>query len=474
MGLDRDLWALSAQELVQGYSGADFTPVDVFESCWARLEQVNPLVNAVIFSDRASAFEAAAASAARWKQGKSLSSLDGVPLTVKDNINAAGMPTVWGSRLFTDFVPQADELPVAKIRQAGAVILGKSNVPEFTLHGYTDNLVFGTTFNPWDLQLTPGGSSGGAVAAVAAGIGPLALGTDGGGSIRRPASHTGLVGLKPSVGRVPRCDGLPVILHDCEIIGPIARTVADVETAMQIMGVSDARDPLSQRYTGKPYQLVESRKPCSILYIETFGNSPVDSEIAKSVAQAADHLAQLGHRVEHCANFTVADPVNEHVWPVIGQSGLAWLLQSHPGWESRINPALVDMARAGGKLGATQYVHALNLIAQIKRDLSLLFERYDMLMTPTAAALPWPANEIYPPKIAGREVGPRGHAIFTAFVNAAGLPALNLPCGPASSGLPIGFQLVGPQGADEFLCSIGREYEKAHPWADRWPSLPVD
>ena len=135
MGLDRDLWALSAQELVQGYSGADFTPVDVFESCWARLEQVNPLVNAVIFSDRASAFEAAAASAARWKKGKSLSSLDGVPLTVKDNINAAGMPTVWGSRLFTDFVPQADELPVAKIRQAGAVILGKSNVPEFTLHG---------------------------------------------------------------------------------------------------------------------------------------------------------------------------------------------------------------------------------------------------------------------------------------------------------------------------------------------------
>lgn len=474
MKLDRDLWALSARDLALGYAQADFTPVDVFESCWLRLEQVNPLINAVIFSDRAGGFYAAAASAARWEQGKPLSPLDGVPVTVKDNINAAGMPTTWGSRLFADFIPQVDELPVAKIRQAGAVILGKSNVPEFTLHGYTDNLVFGTTFNPWDLSVTPGGSSGGAVAAVAAGIGPLALGTDGGGSIRRPASHTGLVGLKPSVGRVPRCDGLPIILHDCEIIGPIARTVADIEIAMQIMGVSDARDPLSQRYAGKPYQAIESRKPCRILYIETFADSPVDPDIAKSVAEAADHLAQLGHEVEHCANFTAADPINEHVWPVIGQSGLAWLLQSHPGWESQINPTLIEMARAGGKLAASQYVNALDLITKVKRDLALLFERYDALMTPTAAALPWPAGEIYPPKIAGCDVGPRGHAIFTAFVNATGLPALNLPCRPSTSGLPIGFQLVAPQGADEFLCSIGREFESAHPWADRWPSLSAD
>ncbi len=466
-----DLWALSAQELARGYSQADFTPIDVFESCQARLEQVNPLLNAVIFSDRQAAFMAAARSAARWRSGEPLSPLDGVPLTVKDNINAAGMPTAWGSRLFADFIPPVDELPVAKVREAGAVILGKTNVPEFTLQGYTDNLVFGATRNPWDSALTPGGSSGGAVAAVAAGIGPLALGTDGGGSIRRPSSHTGLVGLKPSAGRVPRCDGLPAILHECEVIGPIARTVADVEIAMQVMGVPDARDPMSRPYAGRPYQPMASQMSCRILYVEAFSACPVDAQIAQSVAQAADNLARIGHRVEHCANFTMADPINELVWPVVGQTGLAWLLRDYPDWESRINPELIEMARAGEKLSASQYLHALSLIAQVKRELSLLFERYDALMMPTAAALPWPANEVYPARIDGREVGPRGHAVFTAFANAAGLPALNLPCRPAQSGLPIGFQLVGPQGADELLCGIAREYERQHPWSDRWPSL---
>ncbi len=471
MRVDTDLWALSAQQIVQGYSDARFTPMDVFESIQSRLDMVNPVLNAVVFSNRAGAFDCAAASARRWKQGKPLSLLDGVPITVKDNINAAGMPTMWGSRLFMDYVPEKDELPVARMREAGAVVLGKTNVPEFTLQGYTDNLVFGTTVNPWDVRLTPGGSSGGAVAGVAAGIGPLALGTDGGGSIRRPSSHTGLVGLKPSVGRVPRCDGLPAILHDCEVIGPIARTVADIELAMQIMGVSDARDPMSLRYFNKPFKPVARPAPLRFLYIGTFGGAPVDPVIGTSVAEAADHMSQLGHSVEYCANFTKADPINELVWPIIGQTGLAWLLRDYPQWKSRISPSLIEMAETGNKLTASQYLHALDTITKVKRDISLLLGRYDVLMTPTAAALPWPANDVYPAQIDGRNVGPRGHAIFTAFVNATGLPALNLPCRPAPSGLPIGFQLIGNQGDDEMLCAIGREYERIHPWADRWPVL---
>lgn len=465
------LWALSACELTRGYATNEFTPVEVFESCWTRLEQVNPLLNAIICSDRVGALSAAKISAGRWQQGKPLSRFDGIPITVKDNIVTSGMPTAWGSRLYKDFTSSMDELPVARIRQAGAVVLGKTNVPEFTLQGYTSNLLFGVTRNPWDLQLTPGGSSGGAVAAVAAGIGPLALGTDGGGSIRRPSSHTGLVGLKPSAGRVPRCNGLPAILHECEVIGPIARTVADIELTMQLIARSDMRDPMSRQYVDKPFRPITSAKECRVLYIETFGGCAVDPEISAAVAEAAGHMEQLGHHIHHCSNFTKANSINEIVWPVVGQTGLAWLLQSFSGWESQINPALVEMAKAGKKLTATQYLHALDLIAQAKRDFSVLFEQYDVMMTPTAAALPWPANEVFPSHINGQDVGPRGHAIFTAFANATGLPAINLPCAPTKAALPIGFQLVGPPGADELICSIARGYEKRYPWTDRWPAL---
>src|SRR5205807_6414926 len=159
-------------------------------------------------------------SAGRWDSGRPASPLDGVPVTVKDNILVAGMRATWGSRLYRDYVAEEDETPVRRLREAGAVILGKTNVPEFTLHGFTHNAVFGTTGNPWNPALTPGGSSGGAVAAVASGMGALAFGTDGGGSIRRPAAYTGLIGFKPSRDTVRRGKGFPAILHDFEVIGP--------------------------------------------------------------------------------------------------------------------------------------------------------------------------------------------------------------------------------------------------------------
>ena len=195
----RPLWALSATELMAGYVAGRFTPLDAIDSVLERIDDVNPLVNAVVTSDADGARRAAAASAERHRTGKPLSAIDGVPITVKDNIPVKGMRSTWGSRVFANYTPEADELPIARLRNAGGIIVGKTNCPEFTLQGYTDNVLFGPTRNPWNLALTPGGSSGGAVTAVAAGLGPVAIGTDGGGSIRRPASHTGLIGLKPSL-----------------------------------------------------------------------------------------------------------------------------------------------------------------------------------------------------------------------------------------------------------------------------------
>ena len=189
------IWSLGATELGRAYRARELSPVEALEAIIARCELVNPQLNAIVTFDLEGAREAARASEARWGTGNALGALDGVPLTVKDNIPVRGLRTTWGSRILADYVPSQDELPVARLRAKGAVIVGKTNVPEFTLQGYTDNDLFGTTRNPWDVRLTPGGSSGGAVAAVAAGGGPHALGTDGGGSIRRPAAQAGLVGL---------------------------------------------------------------------------------------------------------------------------------------------------------------------------------------------------------------------------------------------------------------------------------------
>ena len=246
------LWQLDASALGQAYRAGDTTPFQVVQAHLERLGQVQPALQAMAWVDAEGALQAAAASSARWRDGTPVSALDGVPITVKDNIPVAGMPCRWGSRLFADHVPVQDESPVARLRAGGAVILGKTAVPEFTLQGYTQSPLTGTTRNPWDLALTPGGSSGGAVAALAAGVGALAIGTDGGGSIRRPAGFTGLFGFKPGLGVVPREGGLPEVLPDMEVIGLIARSARDLPLVMTLLAGSPAVDWTTEVATPQP------------------------------------------------------------------------------------------------------------------------------------------------------------------------------------------------------------------------------
>ena len=455
------LWQCTAAELVQGYRQGAFTPLDALQACLERSEVVNAQLNALVAWDREGAREAAQASTARWRAGQPLSALDGVPVTIKDNIHVQGLPTHWGSQALRGLVPTQDEEPVARLRAAGALIFGKTNVPEFTMQGYTDNQVFGATGNPWSLALTPGGSSGGAAALVAAGGCPLALGTDGGGSIRRPASHTNLVGLKPSRGRVPRGHGLPPIFLDFEVAGPLARSVGDARAMMQVIGPAPDAQPLAST-------------PARVLYIPRFFGHPVDPAIAGLTDAAAEHLAALGHTVRVAQDFRLAEAVSQR-WPQLSQVGLAWLvahpeaLWAQPFDPARFGPDMQASARLGEAMPATQLFDLLMEIEHLRRGLEDLFAECDVLLTPAAAALPWPATQSHPPTIDGQAVGPRGHAVFTGFVNAAGLPGIALPCGFAGE-LPVGLQLVARHGGDDALLALAAQWEQAHPWR-RFPAL---
>ena len=462
------LWQLSATELQRRYRDGSLTPLAVAQACLARLEAVNPRLNAVVARRDPQFMQEAEAATERYVRGTPLSPLDGIPLSVKDSLYTADQPTTWGCPALRAHATGQDELSVGRARAAGALIIGKTNVPEFALEGYTANPIFGVTRNPWNLELTPGGSTGGGVAAVAAGIAPLAIGQDGGGSIRRPASHTGLVGLKPSLSAVPREHVLPSLLLDFEVIGPLARSVADARLLFNVMRGPDPVD----RSSLAAEQARAQQRPAGalrILYVERFGAAPLDPQIAASVGQAVQRLAALGHRVR-TGTLPLELDFYAEAWPQIGQAGLAQLFDRQPDWAAQASAKYLEMAQKGRQIPAARLWQILEQVKQLRRDSVALFQEIDVIVLPAAAALPWKAEDAYPTRIDGQEVGPRGHAVYTGWVNAAGLPGLALPCAPSREGLPIGMQLVGRYGSDDLLLDLGAAYEAAHPWADRWPA----
>ncbi len=444
---------LSITDLAKALASGAVTAERVLDDCLTAIADRDGALNSFVHVDQAGARAAARASDERRAAGALLSPLDGIPLSVKDNLLVEGMPATWGSRAFADFVPAGDELPVARLRAAGAVLVGKTNVPELTLEGYTRNELFGVTRNPFDARLTPGGSSGGAAASVAAGFVPAAIGTDGGGSIRRPACHTGLVGWKPSIGHIPRRDGFPAILTDFETIGTLTTTVGDAMLMDAVLSGPDNGD----RHSLPPPTTPRLPTPARILFIPRFGTAPVDPEVAATTSAFADQLASLGHHVERGEVFFDLDSFAS-IWRVVSRSGVAWLMRQ-PQWNLRelAGASVQAMAEDGYTISGADYFEALDRVTALRRHCDALLSRYDYVLTPTAAALPWPAENPYPDIIDGRAAGPRDHAVFTGWVNAAGLPAISLPAGQSASGMPIGVQLVGGFGHDRDLLAFARD-----------------
>ena len=458
--MSQDLGTATASELSAHYASRKASPVEALEAVLARVARHNPDLNALPVIDIETARRDARASEARWMSGAPLSPIDGVPATVKELVRTRGFPLTMGSRLSDKTPATEDAATVARLREAGGIIFAQNASPEYGFKGVTDSPLNGVTRNPWDRTLTPGGSSGGAGAAVAAGFGPLSLGTDGGGSIRIPASFCGLVGLKATYGRIP---AWPPSMHgDLANTGPMCRTVRDCALMMNAVARPDPADPfqLPPDMTDYTSGLGASLKGRKVAFIPTPGPVPIDPEISASVARAAQRFEELGCVVEEMdppGDPSVIGPVFVAHW----FSSLQRLLSVYPeDRHSEFDPALLAQALQGRKYSVQDIVNAQVTRREIAAQWTALFQRYDLVLTPTLAVLPFPVGMNFPITASGE---PLLSWTFTPTFNLTRHPALSMPCGLSASGLPVGLQLVSGHFRDAFLLSAAAAYEATNP-----------
>jgi aspartyl-tRNA(Asn)/glutamyl-tRNA(Gln) amidotransferase subunit A len=463
-----DLAQATAAELGALYAARKASPMEAMTAVLARAERVNPKVNALTRIDADAGLEAARASEARWRAGAPLSPLDGVPVSIKELIRAAGWPLTMGS-LLSDKSPASEDAPaVARLREAGAIVFAQSASPEYGYKGVTDSPLHGITRNPWNLERTPGGSSGGAGAAVAAGLGPLAIGTDGGGSVRIPASMCGLVGLKATFGRVP---AWPASMHgDLANTGPMTRTVLDCALMMNVLAKPDARDPFALPPDGMDHAAPLDRPLAGrkVAFMLQQGDHPLDGEVAAAVTAAARVFEAMGCVVEAAEPPFDSDEAGV-VWAVHWMSSIQRLLQIYP--EDRhgeFDPGLLEQARIGASFSVKDLVNAHVRRREIAHRWNLFFDRYDLVLSPTLAVLPWAVGQNLPN-------GPDGKSSLnwarTVAYNLTRHPAASVPCGLSADGLPIGLQIAAGHYRDAEVLAAAAAFEKARPFA--FPALPA-
>ncbi len=466
---DSDLCWMPASALATAIAKKKVSPVEVVDAVLSRIDTLKEL-NAYVTLDGERARQTAkAAERAVMRRGARLGPLHGVPFSVKDLIITKGVRTTFGTPLYRDNVPIEDAPSVERLKTAGAIMLGKTNTPTLGWVGVTDNLLFGVTRNPWSLAHTPGGSSGGAGAAVAAGLAPLAIGTDGGGSIRKPAAWCGIFGLKASWGRIPVYPSSAA--WSLSHAGPMTRTVKDAALMMNVCAGPDERDQYSLPPAGVDYvkALKGNLKGLRVAWSDTLGIAPaVDPEVRETTAKAARAFRELGCRVES-VNPTWPSPYD--CWRTIFLGGIGARLAPYLDRRDQIDPGLLPIVEEATKLPPTKYVQAwFDRLAwwQLARA---LFERYDLLLTPTVACPPLRIGEFYPAEIGGVPVGREAASVFTFIFNMTGQPAATVPCGFTKAGLPIGLQIIGRRFDDVTVLRASAAFEAARPWAQHRPAL---
>ena len=463
-----DLAFLSATDLVARYRARRLSPVEATKAALAAIEKHNPRLNAFRLVDPAFALAAARDSEARWMKGAPLGPVDGVPVSIKDLILAKGWPSLRGSRLIDPDQPWRDDAPgTARLRESGAVLLGKTNTSEFGWKGVTDSPLAGITRNPWNPALTPGGSSGGAAAALASGMGALALATDGGGSIRNPAHFTGLCGIKGTFGRVPAWPASP--MGSLGNVGPMARTMTDGALMMNVITQPDARDWLSLPPDGVNYLqgLEDGVAGWRVALCPDLGFAKLDPEVAALLRNAADVFRRMGAQVEDAdpgiGNTTATFNTHWHVGVAASFGALP------PDKLALLDPGLDDFVRLGLRISGVAFSQAQSERAAIGAKMRLFHERYDLLLLPTAAVPAFPVERRDPPGVATDD-----WAAWTPFsypFNLTMQPALSVPCGFTRAGLPVGLQIVGAMYTDARVLRAGRAFERELALPLRRPAL---
>ncbi|ODT33403.1 MAG: amidase [Lautropia sp. SCN 70-15] len=469
---DEIAW-LGADELTKAYRDRDLSPVDVTRAILDRIDALNPQINAYCLVDHEAALADARASEARWQRGQPLGAIDGVPASVKDLILTKGWPTLRGSLTTDPAGPWDVDAPAtARLRESGAVLLGKTTTPEFGWRGSTDSPVYGITRNPWRLDTTPGGSSGGATAAVAAGLGPFALGTDGGGSVRIPAAFTGTVGLKAHFGRIPAYPLSPMgtVAH----IGPQTRTVADCARLFEVIARPDSRDWTSLPPTDRDWSAdvaagrrADGIKGLRIAYSPRLGYVKwVDARIEHALDAAAKKFAELGAIVEQ------ADPGFDDcadVFRVHWFSSARHLLHRLPEDKlQRLDPGLREVIDYAERYTIADFMDAQLKRGQMAVAMAKLHQRYDLLLTPATAVLPFAVGRVMPESPTGLDIGmAQDWTWWTPFsypFNLTQQPAIVLGCGFSDDGLPISLQLVAPNHREDLCLRAAAAYEAATEW----------
>jgi len=460
---------MSARQLAgQIHSGA-LSPVELIEKTLDRIERVNPMINAFVAVRAEEALKEAREQEARIAKGMDPGPLAGIPVGVKDLEDVNGMVTSFGSIPYRDHVAGQDSVQVARLRRAGAIIVGKTNTPEFGFTGFTKNRLHGVTRNPWNRERTPGGSSGGSAAAVAAGMVPIATGSDAGGSIRIPACYSGCFGLKPTYGRIPLGPVKRLYTTRTWTLGPLTRTVEDAALYLDCVAGYHPADPNSLPQPAVRYTetLLRPLKDLRIGFSPDLGYARVQNEVMTLVEKAAAGFETMGHQVEIWKGSL---PDVSGAWSDLMNRELYGQLHHDL---DRIRPELGrTLVQSLDSVNDLSLAHRLNIQeirSELNRVLWKVFDQFDLLLTPTMPTEAFGATGPPPAEIEGRPIPLLGAVAFTYPFNLSGHPAATIRVGLTGSGLPAGLQIVGPRHRDDRVLQAAHLYEEAFPWDDQWP-----
>ncbi|MTI83057.1 MAG: amidase [Firmicutes bacterium] len=474
MPVNEDIYWISGRELSERIKKKEISPTEILESYIERINKVNPVINAIVtVTEEIAQTEAKRAEEAVMK-GAPLGLLHGIPVILKDNIFTKGIRTTFGSKLYENFIPDKDAILVQRLRSAGAIILGKTNMPEFGTLPITDNLISGSTQNPWDVKKTSGGSSGGSAAAVAAGLCALSMANDSGGSIRIPASLCGVYGIKPSFGRIPsypRLPGWETLFHE----GPITRTVEDAAMMLEVLAGPDEHDrfTLPPAPTGYLSSLGKEIKGFKVAYSHDLGYAAVEPEVKKLAYEAAMVFENLGCQVEEI-NPDLPDMLN--ALKTITVTNLLTANEKQlDKWKEVAYPSYRPMFDAIFNITNKDLVRdQFNREYILWEKMRKIFDKYDLLLTPTSAVAAFDSGvggPIGPLKVDNKQVSELSWTTLTDHANFTGQPAASVPCGFTEKGLPVGLQIIGRRYSDYTVLQASAAFESARPWNNYRPKI---